>query len=64
MIANTLCQFLTQTSFREPLEGRAKQFADSADRFVYDGLINLPEKEKAQRARLVIYTISAYLALC
>jgi hypothetical protein len=64
MIANTLCQFVTQTGFREPLQGRAREISESTDRFIYEGFINPPEPEKSQRARVVIYTLAAYLALC
>ena len=64
MIANTLCQLLTQTGFREELNGRVRVIADNTGRFVYRELINPSESEKSQRARLVIYTVAAYLALC
>ncbi len=63
MIANTLCQLLTQTGFREELNGRARVIAEGVDRTIYE-VINPPEPEKSQRAQLVIYTVAAYLALC
>lgn len=63
MIANTLCQFVTQTGFREPLQGRSREIADGTDRLVYE-TISPREPERSQRARIVVYTIAAYLALC
>lgn len=63
MIANTLTQLLTQDGFREPLEGRAREYANKADSAVYEAL-NPSAEEKAQGVRLAIYTAAAYLALC
>ncbi|MBS3077172.1 hypothetical protein J4233_02770 [Candidatus Pacearchaeota archaeon] len=64
MIANTLCEFLTQTDFRKPLDGRTREIAEKVEGLVYEGFINPPEPEKSERARIVLYAIGAYLALC
>lgn len=71
MAANTLCQFLTQTGFREPLDDRARQVSDEIEkvsseigRFAYD-VVNPPTAEDAiQRLRLAVYFAATYAALC
>jgi len=64
VITNTLCQFLTQTGFREPLKGKIRDLSENVDRALYEAFIGLPDVERTQRARLVIYTIASYMALC
>ena len=60
---NDLCQLVTQTGFREPLEGRTRNIAKASDRVIYEEL-HPSESVKHQRIRISVYFVAGYLALC
>jgi len=64
MIAERICQFITQDGLPKPLEGRAREVAKYADSVLYEELINPSEDKRADRIFLWSCAIGAYLALC
>ncbi len=64
MTTKTLSQLVTQADLEERPESRAKALIKSATRFVYDSWATAPEAEKHHAAKIVAYTVLAYLAMC